>query len=930
MAGERTFVVKFISDTLAATKGIKKVGDDLGTLGKQVDTNLGSKFKSVMPSFKAVAVAGTAAFAAVSAALYKSVEAAIESEAEQNRLRQILQTTTGASDEQIDSLNEQAKALQNLGVVSAGTTSVVQSQLATFDLSIDTIKTLTPAILDYVTAEKGATATADDFKSSTNGLAQALQGNFASLTKTGFVLDDATKKTIKSGTESERAAALVAVLGSTYEGFNESLRDTPEGQLQALQNDFKDLSTAVGIALLPALSSAVGFLNDSVVPSFRNFGTALEEGGVSGGFDFIATKFKESAPKVLSALGELLSQAVKWIGTSGLPMLSAGISQLANSLTAWIEPRIPTFINQLTKFLMAGYRWIYTKGLPALLGAVQALGDTLASFVGKAARQLPAQLVNMIATIGKFILSEGIPAVLAMGARLAGSLIKWTLTIGGQLIVGLGGAVVALVAAIPDLFVGFVRGIANVAVNTVKGFVGKFDDMKTALANVAVSVVNTLIDVFNKIPFVPNIDRITIDTKKLGSQMGLTNSQLVSVKGELEAVNGSFKVASNATQGFNKEIKNTQSAGAGAAKTVKTAKEKLEEYTDALQKSTSAQRTFTKAQKDSKSAETDLATAKSDVSKAQDNLNRAIAGYGADSDEAQKAQRELEKAQRLVERAGYRVEQSVFAVTDAEKSLAEVRADPESTPQAIREAEINLAEAKLATKDAIDDQTEATDELVTSQSTLNELINGAIEGSDFYTQFSDALTDAKKRQTDAEDKLADAVIREAEAQERLNDANEKAAELAKKYPKIASTVPQPESSLAPGAPSEPKQVGYKTFMDAVKSLHPNSNTLKSDTPVADSKKKFPKLFNDWQAGTLVAMAEGGLVKNPMAALIGEAGPELVIPLNKLNNMGNNINITVNAGLGASGVEVGREIEQYLREYSGFTGRNLQFGSVGAL
>ena len=860
MAGERTFVVKFISDTLAATKGIKKVGDDLGTLGKQVDSNLGSKFKSVMPSFKAVAVAGTAAFAAVSAALYKSVEAAIESEAEQNRLRQILKTTTGASDEQIDSLNKQAQALQNLGVVSAGTTSVVQAQLATFDLSVDTIKTLTPAILDYVTAEKGASATADDFKSSTNGLAQALQGNFASLTKTGFVLDDATKKTIKSGTESERAAALVAVLGSTYEGFNESLRDTPEGQLQALQNDFKDLSTAVGIALLPALASAVGFLNESVVPAFRNFGTALEEGGVSGGFDLIVTSIKEAAPKVLEALGQLITQAVEWIGTSGLPMLYAGINQLADSLTGWIEPRIPMFISNLTKFLMAGYEWIYTKGLPMLLDAVQKLGDTLASFVGKAARQLPAQLVNMLVTIGGWILSEGIPAILAMGAKLGGSLIKWTLTIGGQLIAGLGGAVVALVAAIPDIFVGFVKGIANIAVNTVKGFVGKFGEMKTALANVAVSVVNTLIDVFNKIPLIPNIPKITLDTKKLGTQVGLTGAQLQTVNERFDDVNGTLKVGSDVMNDFKEETKKTDTATGGASKTMKTAKEKLEMYTDALKKSTSAQKGFSKAQKDTKSAQDDLTKANSDVIAAQAALDKAVSGFGAGSPEAIKAQKELDQAQRGVERAGYRVEESLFAIADAEKALAEVRADPESTPQVIREAEIALAEAKLSTKDAVDEQKEATDGLIESQSYLNELVGGAIVGSAFYTKFSDALTEAQKRQADAQEKLADAKDREAEAQERLNEALEKTAELIKKYPKVLGGMPNP-MAITTGA-----------------------ETL----------------------ATSGVYQPGGAFGMP------------------------NVNIEVNAGLGASGIEVGQEIEQYLKEYLNFTGGQFSFGSIGSI
>jgi hypothetical protein len=812
-----------------------------------------------MPSFKAVAIAGTAAFAAVSAALYKSVEAAIESEAEQNRLRQILQTTTGASDEQIDSLNEQAKALQNLGVVSAGTTSVVQAQLATFDLSVDTIKTLTPAILDYVTAEKGASATAEDFKSSTNGLAQALQGNFASLTKTGFVLDDATKKTIKSGTESERAAALVAVLGSTYEGFNESLRDTPEGQLQALQNDFKDLSTAVGIALLPALASAVGFLNESVVPAFRNFGTALEEGGVSGGFDFIATNLKEAAPKVLEALGQLITQAVEWIGTSGLPMLFAGISQLADSLTGWIEPRIPMFINELTKFLMAGYQWIYTKGLPQLVTAVQSLGDTLASFVGKAARQLPPQLVDMIATIGKFILTDGIPAVLAMGARLAGSLIKWTLTIGGQLIAGLAGAVVALVAAIPGLFVAFVKGIANIAVNAVKGFVGKFDEMKTALANIAVSVVNTLIDVFNKIPLVPNIPKITLDTKKLGTQVGLTSAQLQTVNERFDQVNGTLKVGSDEMNDFKNATNDTGAATTGAAKTLKTAKEKLELYTGALDKSTKAQDKFKKSQKAEGKALTSLTDANDDLASARAKLAQIERGFGAGSPEALAAQAELAKAQRSQERAVYAVEEAVFSVADAEKNLAEVRKDPASSPMDIRRAEISLAESKLSVSDATDSQIESTKELNDQQRLLNDAIFGATVGSILYDEALKNVEDATRQQISAYEAWEEAVKNTKDAQDDFNKSLQFMVDLIKKYPKVLGGMPNPMANLVP------------------------------DSTLANNAGS---LFNGGGMGT--------------------------------------VNIEVNAGLGASGIEVGQEIEQYLKEYLNFTGGQFSFGSIGSI
>lgn len=223
---------------------------------KQAETATEKLTKSVKNLAGAIGIAfGTRAIVNFARA---SVRASLEASAQQERLARLLKVTNDASTEQIAVLTKQAAALENLGVVSAGSITQVQSQLATFDLQILTINRLTPAILDYVTAEKGAAATADDFKAATNGLAQALNGNFASLTKTGFVLDDVTKELIANGTESERAAALVKVLDSTYKGFNRSLRDTPTGQFQILANAADNARVIIGDGLTEAMVSAFG------------------------------------------------------------------------------------------------------------------------------------------------------------------------------------------------------------------------------------------------------------------------------------------------------------------------------------------------------------------------------------------------------------------------------------------------------------------------------------------------------------------------------------------------------------------------------------------------------------------------------------------------------------------------------------------------
>jgi hypothetical protein len=54
-----------------------------------------------------------------------------------------------------------------------------------------------------------------------------------------------------------------------------------------------------------------------------------------------------------------------------------------------------------------------------------------------------------------------------------------------------------------------------------------------------------------------------------------------------------------------------------------------------------------------------------------------------------------------------------------------------------------------------------------------------------------------------------------------------------------------------------------------------------------------------------AMATGGIVRSPTFALIGEAGPEAVVPLNKAGGLG--MNITVNAGLVSTPDQVGQDI-----------------------
>lgn len=353
---------------------------------------------------KNIAKAGAVAVAAMAAYAVKigvdGVKAAIKAEAAQNRLAQILSTTGGATRKQIAALDDQAKALEKVGVVSAENVKVVQSQLATFDLNYKTLKNLTPAILDYVTAEKGATATTEDFKSMTNGLAQALQGNFASLTRTGFVLDETTKNMIANGTETERTAALVSVLNSTYKGFNETLTETTEGKLQQLKNQFGSLSEEIGVALLPVLNKLITAFSTYVIPVLRK----ASEWIVNNVVPALEKLADWLAPKIAPAL----ERFGKWWTETAVPALKSfwyfmqkNIFPVLADLYNYLEKKLPKVFKQLEKFyqenkeeldnlakFMAG---AFVWAVKQVAAAIKMLGDGLLD-TAKGLRSVTKQL----------------------------------------------------------------------------------------------------------------------------------------------------------------------------------------------------------------------------------------------------------------------------------------------------------------------------------------------------------------------------------------------------------------------------------------------------------------------------------------------------------------------------------------------------------
>ena len=79
------------------------------------------------------------------------------------------------------------------------------------------------------------------------------------------------------------------------------------------------------------------------------------------------------------------------------------------------------------------------------------------------------------------------------------------------------------------------------------------------------------------------------------------------------------------------------------------------------------------------------------------------------------------------------------------------------------------------------------------------------------------------------------------------------------------------------------------------------------------------------SGTTVKIpkfAKGGIINGPTIGMIGEAGPEAIVPLTgkSSKSIGTTYNITVNAGIGTNGTQVGKDIVEAIKKYERASGQ----------
>jgi hypothetical protein len=280
MAGERTFVVKFISDVAGALRGIKRVGDDVG--------GMGSRIASVLPSFKTMAIAGTAAFGAVAASSFKLVSMASNLEESQSKVNVVFGASAGVVNE-FAATSAQAFGITKQAALEA--TGTFGNLLQAFGTGKDQAAEMSTTLIGL--AADLASFNNTGIEDAIQALRSGLSGETEPLKRFGVALNDVRLKqeattlglydgsgALDINAKTQAAYALILKDTGLAQGDFARTSDGFANQMRILKASLTDAATELGLVLLPYFKTFVSFINENIVPGVLAFSNTIGEKGL--------------------------------------------------------------------------------------------------------------------------------------------------------------------------------------------------------------------------------------------------------------------------------------------------------------------------------------------------------------------------------------------------------------------------------------------------------------------------------------------------------------------------------------------------------------------------------------------------------------------------------------------------------------------------
>lgn len=791
-------------------------------------------------------------------------------------------------------------------------------------------------------------------------LRSGLSGETEPLKKFGVAINDARLKeealrmglydgsgTLSTLAKSQAAYALILKDTSLAQGDYARTADGVANRQRTIGAQFQDISATIGTALIPAFSEVLGFISNKVIPGFTGLADAFSEGGLSGAIDFLAKGFKEAAPKVLDGVKQLVQTVFEWVATDGVQLANRYLSFLATVFTDWIAPALPGLLRAAGELFQKLAAWIVNTAVPVIVDKVKALGDALVDWLKPVLRTLPKELMKFAVVITNWILTEGAPKLVSAAVDLGKALLGWIVELTGPLVAGLASAFLELVKSLPRIALSLGEAMLKLG-GTLFGLL--IDGMKNlfgALKNLAIDAVNLLIEQFNKIPVVPNIPLITKDADSASKSLdGLAAAALGAGSGastagkNLQLFGRELGIAKNGTIDLGTsalDLGGALGGGEGGGKGGGGGKKSVAEGA-------------TEAKERLKDMAKEFENAKKTVSEFGEKVGGALQEFApADGvSPLETAVMDLDAFRVALDGVKKVGPEAAASFSDIVDVLQDRLVD------SLKAAKDRLADAKSAFVDF------AKDVRSTILSTMDFGAAADKEGEGAGKSFIDALSAQAKKAVNFGNQVRQLVqmgLSQEALREVLDAGVDAGSAIAGELIKGGVTAIDQTNALVESTMAAAQEVGelaagayYQAGIDnataQIAGLQAQIGTLtpqvldtmdqlaakmrrqvKIDVKVSQSAfnvdvfvtKHVREVVSRQVVEIAGARAEGGPVNRAMAYLVGERGPEIFVPnqsgtIIPNGGAGTTINLTVNAGVGTNGADVGDAIVDALTRY----------------
>ena len=335
--------------TVYNDKGSKQAVKDL----KKLEAKFVDAGKKIGKAF-AVATVAVGAFAVKVGV--DAVKGAIEDQKSQALLANALRNTTGATDEAIKAVEEYITKQQMLVAVSD--TELRQSLITLTTATGD----LTQAQALQNVALDTAAGTTKDLQTVSLAIAKAFNGNIGALTKLGVSID----KTIVKNKDFKGA---VDALTKAYGGAAITAADTLEGRLRQLQIAYGEVLETLGYALLPVIQEFAEYIVANVLPALEKWVNTNKDELAAGLKDLGTTLF--AVAKLLAGFFKVISENLGAIQIFASIFVGAKLAKGIYSIVVAISALRTALLAQAAAGVAAGSGLAFaTAGISAGAAAV--------------------------------------------------------------------------------------------------------------------------------------------------------------------------------------------------------------------------------------------------------------------------------------------------------------------------------------------------------------------------------------------------------------------------------------------------------------------------------------------------------------------------------------------------------------------------------